>query len=199
MKFERKPQHIRPPSDGKGCGRGLPKQMAHPLPHIHSSTVAYLPRIDNYTSTYRSIIMVSKRRPARTIYKPSGEATGMNRQAADDDAVNGQWQEQTTLTRDKSKNPRDSGRAKNPTLGADAAVRGVKTLGGAAASTKSLKTGAATRPGSPAQKKARKQSAKGSGAARSQRSMSKVSMSKASAAQGSKKGAKATKAKRKTK
>lgn len=47
--------------------------------------------------------MVSKRRPARTIYKPSGEANGLNRQAAQDDAVDGPWQEQTTLTRDKAK------------------------------------------------------------------------------------------------
>jgi hypothetical protein len=108
--------------------------------------------------------MVSKRRPARTIYKPSGEANGLNRQAAQDDAVDGLWQEQTTLTRDKSKNPRDSGRAKNATPGASAASRGVRTLGGAAAPNKSLNTGAANH---------RKKSAVGKSAAMTSRATKK--------------------------
>ncbi len=109
--------------------------------------------------------MVAKRRPARTIHKPSGEASGITQQAAEDDAVDGQWQSELTITRDKAKNPRFSGRAKGPTAGADAAGQGVKPRG-SSPSDKALRTGAANRKGSPSAKKARKVSARGKSSAR---------------------------------
>jgi len=103
--------------------------------------------------------MVSKRRPARTIHKPSGEATGLVRQAAEDDALDGKWQGKLTISRDKAKNPRDSGRAKGRTMGAGAAGRAVREPGGAG-SGKAMATGAAKRRGDPAAKKARKTSSR---------------------------------------
>ena len=103
--------------------------------------------------------MVSKRRPARTIHKPSGEATGLSRQAAEDDAVDGQWQSELTITRDKAKNPRYSGRTKGRTAGADSAARAVKSRGGTSPPDKAMRTGAATRRGSSSAKKSRKGSA----------------------------------------
>lgn len=105
--------------------------------------------------------MVSKRRPARSIHKPSGEATGLSRQSAEEDAVDGQWQSEVTITRDKAKNPRYSGRAKGRTPGADSAARAVKSRGGTSPPDKALRTGAATRQGSAAAKKARKVSTRG--------------------------------------
>jgi hypothetical protein len=105
--------------------------------------------------------MVSKRRPARSIHKPSGEATGLSRQSAEEDAVDGQWQSKLKITRDKAKNPRYSGRAKGRTGGADSAERQVKSRGGTSPPNKALRTGAATRQGSAAAKKARKVSTQG--------------------------------------
>ena len=103
--------------------------------------------------------MVSKRRPARTIHKPSGEATGLVRQAAEDDALDGKWQGRLTISRDKAKNPRDSGRAKGRTMGAGAAEKAVRA-GGGAGSSKALTTGAARRRGDSGAKKARETSSR---------------------------------------